>query len=401
MELRPILLSLKHNKFMSLIIVVQIAFTMAVLSNSVFLSVTTLKEWNLPSGLPQDDIIRVTPRFYDPNQDVPAAVIADLQRVREMPGVEAVAPTNAVPFTAENVSKVYLSSDQEAEGFDTVVFDSDENLMQVLQLSLLEGRAFEFGDVIRETGSTNSEVMISQDMANELFPGQTAVGQTIWLQQGAEPVKIVGVYSNFMNGERLNYYGKSYHTIIRPRSIWQFEGEPHYLIRMQPGIAESSLEDVASLFYLQQGRYLFIYERLKRTQKRMYDGRGSRALTFLVISAVLVLITAFGVAGLTSFQTNQKRKQIGTRRALGGRKSKIMQYFFTETSVLTLVGLFLGTVVTIAMTFELSMIEQENILNLGIMFLIALLLWLVNLVAVFLPVKRAAGVAPAIVTRSA
>lgn len=401
MEIKSILLSLKHNKFMAAIMVLQIAFTMAVLSLSVLLAAATLKEWNLPSGIPHEDIIRVTPRFYDPSVNVAAAVQNDLQRLKAIEEVVAVTATDQVPFAAEVVRDVYLSTDEQAESYKTNIFSADEQLFEVLNLTLVAGRSFTFADVITEPEAKNSEVMISESMAKALFADDNALDKTLWLNKGTDAVKVVGVYSDYMNGETLNYYGKSYQTMIMPRSEWQFGAEPHYLLRMAPGTAAQKLEDIATVFYQDQGRYLAQYEVLSRIQKRMYDGRGSRALTFLVISLVLVLITSFGIAGFTSFQVNQRRKQIGIRRALGGRKSDIMAYFLTENSIITLAGLTLGMVVTLLFSFELSTMEQQNILDLVLLLVIALLLWLINVVAVWIPGRRAVKVPPAIVTRGA
>ena len=196
--------------------------------------------------------------------------------------------------------------------------------------------------------------MLSEAMAKVMFGEEPAVGQTIWLTNGGDPVQVVGVYSNFMTGERLNGRGKSYQSIIRPQVTWTINSQPHYLIKTEQGKAPTMLEDVLATFYQERGRYVTRYETLKRIQKRMYDGRGSTALTFLVISVVLVIITALGITGLTAFQVTQKRKQIGTRRALGAKKSDIIRYFLTENTLITLTGLFIGTIVTLFITFGLS-----------------------------------------------
>jgi len=405
MNFRPIFLSLKRNKFMTFILVIQIAFTMGVLSSSVLVSTATLSEWNLPSGIPHNDIIRVSPEFFEQSRDVGQAIIDDIERVKQFPSVVSVTPSTAVPFTAENVVNVYLETGEDAQGHQTVIFDADESIISVLDLSLIEGRWIDENDVIRghaeEVTENASIMMISQDMAKALFPDASAVGQTVWLSNQGEPVKIIGVYSNFMTGERLNGRGKSYHSFIRPQVKWAEGREPHYLIRMEPGVAESKLEDVVTLFYEERGRYINFPELLKRTQKRMYDGRGSRALTFLVISGVLLLITAIGITGLTAFQVNQRKKQIGTRRALGAKKSDIIKYFLTENSIITLFGLFIGLLLTFTLTFDISAQYGQNILNLSVVLGTAALIWAINMIAVWFPARKAANVAPAIVTRTA
>jgi putative ABC transport system permease protein len=405
MDIKPIFLSLKQNKFMAILMVIQIAFTMGVLSSSVLVATETLSEWGMPSGIPHEDIVRITPEFFDENQDVGQALVKDIERVKKMTNVINVAPSNAVPFTAENMINVYLSADKDAQEYKSVVFQSDENIFDVLNLSLVDGRQFTASDIIKgEEGTTPenaSQVMISQDMATVLFADQSALGKTIWLQKEGDPVQVVGIYSNFMTGERLNGRGKSYQSIIRPQVKWSQSRQPNYLIRVESGKGTAMLEDIIDVFYQERGRYINSSELLKRTQKRMYDGRGSRALTMLVISLILLIITALGMTGLTAFQVTQKSKQIGTRRALGAKKRDVMRYFLTENSIITLMGLFIGVLVTFSITFELSEQASQNFMNVSVILLTGLVMWTVNILAVWFPAKRAANIEPAIVTRSA
>jgi putative ABC transport system permease protein len=405
MDIKPIFLSLKQNKFMAILMIIQIALTMGVLSSSVLVATQTLSDWGMPSGIPREDIIRITPEFFDENQDIGQALIKDIERVKNMANVINVAPSNAVPFTAENMINVYLSDDEDAQEYKTVVFQSDENIFDVLNLSLIEGKQFTAIDVIKgeesQTPENASQVMISQDMATALFADQPALGQTIWLAKNADPVKVVGIYSNFMTGERLNGRGKSYQSIIRPQVKWSQSRQPNYLIRVESGKGTAMLEDIIDVFYQERGRYINSSELLKRTQKRMYDGRGSRALTMLVISLILLIITALAITGLTAFQVTQKRKQIGTRRALGAKKSDIMRYFLTENSIITFIGLLIGILVTFMITFELSEQASQNFMNVSVILLTGLVMWIVNILAVWFPAKRAANIEPAIVTRSA
>ena len=149
MDIKPIFLGLKQNKFMAMLMIIQIAFTMGVLSSSVLVATTTLQEWNKPSGIPHEDIVRISPEFFDDSQDVGQAMFNDLKRVKEIPSVINAAPSNAVPFTAENMIDVYLATEEDAQGFKTVVLESDEQIIDVLQLSLVDGRLITASDVVK------------------------------------------------------------------------------------------------------------------------------------------------------------------------------------------------------------------------------------------------------------
>ncbi|NQY36127.1 MAG: ABC transporter permease [Alteromonadaceae bacterium] len=405
MEIRPILLSLKHNKAIAILIIIQVALTLGVLSMSILMTMGTLKEWNLPSGIPHENIISVEPEFYDNSIDVRQSVIDDIERIKQLDGVIDITPVSEKPFAPQQVVSVYLESDEEAQAFQTNIFDSNVAGPRVLDLKLISGRFFTENEVLfgsaNELKQPTSVVMISEQMAEALFNDGPAVGKTLWLEKGAKPASIIGVYSNFMNSEQLNRQGQSYRTVLRPQVTWANNVDPNYLIRVEPGLAPSMLDTISNVFYKTPGRYLNRVEVLTRTQKRMYDGRGSRALIFLVISAVLVLITAFGMSGLVSFLVTQRKKQIGTRRALGASKWHVVRYFLLENAIVTFIGLVIGMLISLFLVLDITQNSGTDFLEVGYIFATAFFLLVVNLVAVYLPARRAANIAPAIVTRSA
>jgi putative ABC transport system permease protein len=405
MEFRPIFLSIKHNKAIAFLVIVQVAITITVLSGTLLMTTWTLKDWNLPSGIPHNNIISAVPQFYDLNVDVRQSVVEDLQRIKALPGVVEVSPVTQRPFNARGIQKVYLEATEEAQEFDTNLFTGDVNLFDVLELKLIEGRFFRQDEIITgkrdELPSTPPIVMISEEMAKVLFPDDNALGKTIWLEKGGSSAVIIGIYSDFMNGERLNGRGQSYRTVLQPLVTWQNREDPNYLIRVETGLAEGLLETIRNALYQIDGRYVNRVEVLTRAQKRMYDGRGSQSIMLLVISFVLLLITALGMAGLVSFLVTQRQKQIGTRRALGATKWDVVRYFMLENGILTTIGISIGLVLSIAFAYVLTEDSGANILDMSYIFATAFFILLINQLAVYFPARRAADVEPAIVTRAA
>ncbi|MGB1298501.1 MAG: ABC transporter permease [Psychrobium sp.] len=404
MEFRPILLSMKRNKFLSMVIALQVMFTVTVLSLAVSITTQTLSQWNMPSGLDHDNIVSVRTQFFDPTVNLEQAIINDVNRIKQIPGVIDVTPNKEIPFDAGRPSRVYLESGEEAQGHNTNFFDMDENGPKVLGLKLIAGRFYRADEVVRghsdEAGSP-AVVMISEDMAKELFTDESPLGKTLFLTKGGEPAQIIGVYSNFMNGERLNGRGKSYHTVLRPTVTWAHSSNPNYLISVEQGQGPRLFDPIQEALYQIPGRYIFGIERLKRTQKRMYDGRGSQGAILLVVSLVLVFIASFGIAGLVSFLITQRQKQIGIRRALGGTKWSVVRYFLVENSIITLFGLFAGGILTLTLAYMMAQNIGDSFLQFDVVFGCLLFVWLVNIIAVWLPARRAAKVSPAIVTRGA
>ncbi|MFC3031046.1 ABC transporter permease [Pseudoalteromonas fenneropenaei] len=400
MEIRPILLSLKQNKFLAGILMVQVALTFMVLTIAVSDSVFTLKEWNKPSGLDLDNVVSVRSQVFDPNMNISALVTRDLERLRAIPGVEAATPNAVRPTEGPRAENVYLSPLPDAQAFLTNYFDMDEHGTEVLGLELLEGRFFTAADVvISEIGAGEvANVMISESLAKELFAEQSAIGKTLYLELTSHPVQVVGVYSDFLAGSNLNFRGKSYNSVIRPQVRWSQSRSPDYLIKVAAGQADVLLEDITDALYVEPNRYLSNAETLRRVLKRMYDGRGSFALVMLTVTLLLLLIATLGTVGLVTFLVNQRRKQIGIRRALGATKRQVMRYFLLENSIQVMIGLVMGTV--LILTYYVTTVSNgPSSFNWLVLLGCAGLVWATNYLAVWFPAKAAAQISPAEATR--
>jgi putative ABC transport system permease protein len=108
-----------------------------------------------------------------------------------------------------------------------------------------------------------------------------------------------------------------------------------------------------------------------------------------------------GIVGLASFSVNRRKKQIGTRRALGAAKNTIIRYFMIENLLISFVGVTLGAVLTVGLNmilvqaFSLTPIAWYYV-PIGMISLLA-----IGQIAVLGPAQKAAGIPPALATRSA
>ena len=149
-----------------------------------------------------------------------------------------------------------------------------------------------------------------------------------------------------------------------------------------------------------RGRLVLRVRSMEETIARTYSR--DRAMIILLSSVVtlLAVITALGIVGLAWFSVSQRRKSIGTRRALGARKVDILRYFMLENWIVTTGGLIVGGVLTIVLNYFLDDSFQIGrmdwyYLPVGMGFL-----WVLGQVAVWLPARRAANIVPAMATRS-
>jgi putative ABC transport system permease protein len=115
---------------------------------------------------------------------------------------------------------------------------------------------------------------------------------------------------------------------------------------------------------------------------------------------VLTGVTGLGIVCLAWFSVAQRRKQIGTRRALGATRADVVRYFMVEIGLVCSAGLALGVVGAVTLNWLLD--TQYEVGRMPLWYLPAgmLALWLLGQLAVLLPARRAANIPPALATRS-
>jgi putative ABC transport system permease protein len=148
------------------------------------------------------------------------------------------------------------------------------------------------------------------------------------------------------------------------------------------------------------GRVILRVRSLEYVAASSYAEDRAMALYLSVVIALLLGISALGIFGLAAFNVSTRTKQIGTRRAVGARRTDILQYFLAENWLITSLGLVLGCVLALLLGYWLSTTFELPRLKLYYLLLGVVGLWIVSLAAAFRPARRASMVSPAIATRT-
>jgi putative ABC transport system permease protein len=96
----------------------------------------------------------------------------------------------------------------------------------------------------------------------------------------------------------------------------------------------------------------------------------------------------------------QRRKQIGIRRAIGATRSDILRYFQAENFLIVTGGIVIGMVLTFFLNVMLMKFYELPRLPLYYLPVGATVLWALGQLAVLGPALRAASVPPVVATRS-
>lgn len=403
MDIRPILSALRRHKTAASLIVLQIALSCAIICNALFLIGGRIERMDRPTGMADEELVRIRATSIGPNENRDAQAKVDLDALRAIPGVTSVAITNQIPFDGSSWNtSVGTKPDQPSPTLSAGVYLGTDDLLETYGVKLVAGRDFLPGEYLDysaiETSSDFSvpAVIITREMAEAMFPGESPIGKRIHDSWGNTPVPVVGVVERMVraNDNGPTNFGYSMILPIRPAG-------GRYLLRTESSRrAEVLKAAVSALERTKRSRIILDQDSLADIASEYY--RQDKAMVWLLASvcAALLVVTALGIVGLASFWVQQRTKQIGVRRALGATRAQVLRYFQTENFLLTTIGIVLGMLGAFGLNQLLMTHYELPRLPVPYLPIGALVLWLLGQIAVFGPARRAAAVPPAIATRS-
>lgn len=410
MEFRPIMSTLLRNKTGALLIALQVAISLAILVNALYIVNIRLAVADRPSGVTDESTLFTILAVPMRKQDH-AAQMTQQRALREallgVSGVKSVAFTNQMPL-ARNGSTSGVATDRKQLNSTAEVanYFSPEDIVGTLGLKIVDGRNFTPAD-IDEIDAMNSNadgrtVIITQALAQLMYPGAASViGKPLLLGTGddANELRIIGVV------ERLQTYSaqagpKAEYSMIR--GTRESYGAAMYAVRTAPGERERVMRDAeAAVQKAASGPVIIIKKSMVEDRESRYRNDRGLAWMLITVCVLLLMVTASGIVGMTSLWVSQRRKQIGVRRALGGRRLDIMRYFITENFIIISIGVTLGLLLSLALNQLL--VSQLELPRLPVAYMLGGVgvFWVLGLLAVYGPSWRAASISPAIATRSA
>jgi putative ABC transport system permease protein len=402
-DIGPIFRALTRNKLGAMLIALQIALTLAIVTNAAYIISERAADIARPSGLDEANTALFITNLFDSNVDQRQLYRDDLDAIRSIPGVLAAAPTQSIPISGSGWGED-LYNDPEMPSNESISFGNfmvDEHGLEAFGLELVAGRNFRPEEVkVRsfEDIKLPDILIVSQVLADELFPDGDALDKTIWDEpNGERPMRIIGIYDHMQNAWPSS--SNVNNTALLP-SIAMFGGEMMYVVRSEPGQLEPVMAAVEEYLAGNRSRIVDIVRSYEEQKRRTYSSDIAMVKLLSVVIAILAGVTSLGIVGLAWFSVTQRQKQIGTRRALGATRRDIVSYFMVENWLITTAGLALGLVGTLALNWFLDTQYEVGRVPLWYLPLGVVALWVLGLLAVLLPARRAANIPPALATRS-
>lgn len=405
MEIGPILSSLRRNKVGATLIALQVALTIGVLCNALFIIEQQTALSRAPSGVADEaNVFLVANRWIKSTTDLEGLMRSDLTALRALPQVADVTVSPVQPLGGRGMGMgISLHAERRGSGSLTAVFPVDDHALNTLGLKLIAGRNFRPDEVLvshnlRDFYSSWGVLIVTRPLARALDAEGNVLGRKVTLAPVGITATIVGIVDRLATGQFSADSAIAQNSILAPL-LW-VDTDCFYIVRARPGqLASGERAARAALNDISRQRTIADMQSLADARHDFYRGARGEALLMGVICAILLGITALGIVGLTSYWVSQRRRQIGIRRALGATAANILRYFQTENLLIVGAGSALGVILGIAGNLWLvrSMALERlpaHYLLVGTLVVLAL-----GQVAVLWPAARAAAVPPAIAAR--
>jgi len=336
---------------------------------------------------------------YTPRQA--ADLFAQLpDRVRRIPGVSRAALAQSSPFGLNAGEAMMATKSEYAHGPELVQRIGSERVgagfFETLGVPVLAGRTFRESDQREEA----RVVVVNESMAEQTWPGRSALGQTLDLDGARhEVVGVVGdIGAGFTLGRRhpciycpdvpSGYAAPSAEGVTLVVRAERGADVPllvrHELSAISPDLTMFNVSSMTG----QVERMAAIY----RMAMMIYGGLGLFGL----------LLATVGLAGVTAYAVARRTHEIGIRRALGAQNRDILRLVLGEGVALTAVGTGLGFAVAFGtmrvLSSTLSALGEIMRTSIGDPLLLIgtpLLLAALALLACYLPARRSLRINPA------
>jgi putative ABC transport system permease protein len=272
-----------------------------------------------------------------------------LRRVATLPGVEHVSEGFTAPWRDDrglNISFAFAALGarrDDGQDFRAKFRTVSPGFFDTFGLPVTQGRDFNDGD---KDGSERV-VIISQSLAQLLYPGQNAVNRKLWWTDGVmkfigistEPRRIIAVVPDF---DDENIIPSPAMTIYQPINQEGWGGR--LFVRAHQDAYELVPAISRTIHEMSTDQPVEKASTLGDIRAEVLAPDRLNAIVFGGFAAVALLISVVGVAGVLAFSVSARTREFGIRMALGAQRHNILTNVLTEGLLMAGIGVGAGLV---------------------------------------------------------
>ena len=322
-----------------------------------------------------------------------------VDRLAALPGVEAAGATTELPVVAGTSGTAF-----EIEGRPVAagqlppiihMLTVTPGYLGTLRIALLRGADFDTSD-LREDVRT---VLVNKAAADQYWPGQDAIGKRLrgtGRNTTGQPLpwyQVKGVVASVRHeGLReaprpLIYFPVNAGRIDPPRAF-------SYVLRGPNALAQADAVRQA-VWSINPDLPVASVQTMDEAIRQSMTQFSFTMLTLGIAAAIALVLGAIGLYGVLSYAVSLRTREIGVRIALGAAPARVRWGVIGNAARITLIGLVIGALGAAGVTrFLQGLLYETRPLDVATFLGMSGLLFLVGLLAAYLPARKAASVSP-------
>jgi predicted permease len=373
------------------LVTLQLALTMAVLTSGAMLVRHLERLERAPLGLDRDRVVTLQVQLPRPEYNEPAARLAFvhslLERTRSLPGVAGAGITTVNPLAGGVWSTPLVPESSALAPGDPPPLANvrlvTSGLLPAMGVALRHGRDFTSRDAV----GSQPVVIISERMAQHLWPDGEAIGQRLRLPDPAAPwMTVVGVAAD------VDDFGDVELTWYAPYAQFAHLGlaaNIHVMARADGDLAGPIRSIGAVVREIEPDAAVHGAAPMRDIHAGLLDRDRTAARVAALFGGVALALAAIGIYGLVSVFVTRRRAEFGIRVALGASRASILRLVFRSVATMLAAGVAAGALGSWFLARALGTIQTGLDTRVsGVMAGVAVVLTAAALLAAYLPVRR-------------
>ena len=390
--------SRRSTRSRSLLVMTEIAFSLVLLTGAGLMIGSLRNLLGVSLGFNPKNVITMRLSLPEARYSIArtAAFYHQLQdRVRGLPGVEAVAIVNQLPMTDVTAN---ASFDVEGRPSNTDINLADTQIIspeyfRAMGILLMRGRFLND----EEAKLPPASVIVNQTLARKVWPGTDPIGKRIRLGPDYPWLSVVGVVADIKNhGSNVATKPEMYFLLTdQPLMMWVDLRSMTLVVRTSSEPEQMVNAIRGRLKQLDPELPIYKVSTLKELVSSSISQTRFPALTLSLFACTALLLAAIGVYGVFAYTVAQSRHEIGVRMALGAQQGQILRLFLGQGVKWGALGGCAGLLAALILVrFMRSMLFQVGPHDPKILLAVTAVLSAVVLMACLIPALRAAKVDP-------
>jgi len=325
-----------------------------------------------------------------------------LRRVSEIPQVESAGMITFLPlsFSAMNFSFSVEGQQQPSDSNLPMALYRvvSPDYFRAIGIPVDRGRPFD----VHDNSQAPPVVVINRRLANQFWPHSDPVGRRLKVGPADSPnpwATVVGVVGDARQSglygepdlEMYVPYAQERRSFVAPRDL---------VVRTKGEASVIAAAVRAAVWNVDKDQPVSNVRTMNQVLSETVSQEKFQTLLLTLFGSLAVLLACIGLYGLISYAVTNRTNEIGLRLALGAQNADVLTLILKQGVVVTFVGIVVGLSVAFALTriltgmlFEISPTDPLTF------FSAAALLFVVAVLACYVPARRATKVDPLVALR--